>query len=70
MDYMKLFRRYLSACIGENEARWIAIRKFEHYIDKVCDGNIDMKHTIILSLFDLFDKMNDEFEKYFNEVNS
>ena len=70
MEYMKLFRKYLSACSGDNEARWCAIRKFEPYIDKVCGDNSDMKHTIILSLFDLFDEMNEEFEKFFNEINA
>ena len=63
-----IFKTYFNANLGDNKARWKLIRKYEPYIDEACRGNNDMKHTIILTLFDLFDNLHEDFLNFFNAM--
>ena len=64
-----LFKKYLSANGGDSKAMWFIIKRFEKYIDYVCDKNTDLKHSIIMSLFDLSEDLDNRFATFFNEIN-
>lgn len=63
------FKDYLSANKGNQEAKWKIIEKYEGYIAKVSRKNTDMKNTIILSVYELFDELEEKYEKYFKSIN-
>lgn len=64
-----LFKTYLSANGGNNESMWYIIKRFERYIDFASSNNMDLKHSIILSLFDLSEKLDMKFDEFFKEIN-
>ena len=64
-----LFKTYISATNGDNKAKWKIVEYYMDYIEFVSDGNDDIKHTIIVTLFDLFDSLNYGFDKFFKEIN-
>ena len=64
-----LFKTYISATNSDNKAKWKIVEYYMDYIDFVSDGNDDIKHTIIVTLFDLFDSLNYGFDKFFKEIN-
>lgn len=64
-----LFKTYLSANGGNNESMWHIIKRFERYIDFASSNNMDLKHSIILSLFDLSEKLDMKFDEFFKEIN-
>ena len=63
------FKDFLSANKGNKEAKCKIIERYERYISKVSRKNTDMKNTIILSVYELFDDLEEKFEKYFNSIN-
>lgn len=63
------FWDFVAANSGERAARWKIIKGYEKYINKVTRGNMDMKNSIILSLYDTFDGLNERFEKYYIRKN-
>lgn len=64
-----LFKTYISATNKDNKAKWKIVEHHMDYIDFLSDGNEDLKHTIIITLFDLFDSLNYGFDKFFKEIN-
>lgn len=63
-----LFKKYLAANSGDKEAMWFIIRRFEKYIDYECGGNMDLKHTIIVNLFNFSGSLDKKFEEFYEEI--
>lgn len=65
----RLFKLYLSATQGDKDARWKLVEYYKDYIEYVSEGNEELKHIIILTLYELFDNLNYGFDKFFKEIN-
>ncbi len=63
-----LFKKYLAANGGDKEAMWFIIRRFEKYIDYECEGNMDLKNTIIVNLFNFSEELDKKFEEFYEEI--
>lgn len=63
-----LFKKYLSANGGDKESMWFIIRRFEKYIDYECEGNLELKHVIIVRLFDFVCTLDVKFDEYYKEL--
>lgn len=63
-----LFKKYLAANGGDKEAIWFIIRRFERYIEYECEGNLELKHIIIVRLFDFVRTLDLKFDEYYKEI--
>lgn len=63
-----LFKKYLAANGGNKEAMWFIIKRFEKYIDYECGGNMDLKNTIIVNLFNFSEGLDKKFEEFCKEI--
>jgi len=63
------FWDFVAANRGEKFARWKIIKSYEKYINKVTRGNMDMKNSIILGLYDIFDGLNEKYERNYVRKN-
>ncbi len=63
-----LFKKYLSANGGNKEAMWFIIKRFEKYIDYECNGNLELKHVIIVDLFDFAKTLDVKFDEYYKDI--
>lgn len=64
-----LFKKYLAANGGNEKEMWFIIKRFDKYLDYECRGNNDLKHSIIVHLFDYVKTLDGKFEEYFKEIN-
>lgn len=64
-----LFKTYISATNKDKEAKWKIVEYYMDYINFVSDGNDDIKHEIILTIYELLDDLNYGFDKFFKEIN-
>lgn len=63
-----LFKKYLSANGGNKESMWFIIKRFEKYIDYECNGNLELKHVIIVDLFDFAKVLDVKFDEYYKDI--
>ena len=65
----KLYWLFIKASLGQKDAKWEVVEYYLLKIKELCNGDIDMEHNMILSIYELFDVMLKNFELYFKEVN-
>lgn len=65
----KLYWLFIKASLGQGNAKWEVIDYYTSRIKELCNGDRDMEHNMMLSIYELFDVMLQNFELYFNEVN-
>lgn len=68
MEYDELlFLLFARASLGDGNARWEIIDRYKGMIRKMCRGDRDMEHDIMLSIYDCFDDMIENFSIFLNE---
>ena len=65
----KLYWLFIKACLGNSNAKWEVIDYYTPRIKELCNGDRDMEHNMMLSIYELFDVMLNNFDLYFKEVN-
>ena len=63
----ELFWKFIKASLGDGNARWEVIDTYYPKIKKMCNGNRDMEHDIMISIYEIFDTMIDEFSDYLSK---
>ena len=65
----KLYWLFIKASLGQKDAKWEVVEYYFPRIKELCNGDKDMEHNMILSIYELFDVILKNFELYFKEVN-
>ena len=65
----KIFKKLISANLGDEKAKWEVISHYDEEIKRISRGNKDMETEIILRIYNLFNNLEEKYEKFFESVN-